>query len=237
MTDFRTLTADQFAAEFPHAAGLDGATAYIVATGRPDDRSAIPADMIPEGFEARQVGYTNKSRSIRVVRFALMALPVEDEAEIPSTAAQIDTALRDIIDCQVPAAERLDDLVDRRPYRFHGVSEMHEQCARIICLQVLSRISETPTDILFSRFEYFTKWARRNDPTFDYVAAMIECATAMIEIAEGWAANNSAAFWLENFGGAITARSLHDRFDAEFRVRAAAGQMPLYRDFLAAIDA
>ncbi len=72
MTQYITLTAAEFAAEYPRANG-HGYDMYVVAVdANPRTGRDLPACHIPAGMAAVLVGYTNQSRSKSTFRWALV---------------------------------------------------------------------------------------------------------------------------------------------------------------------
>lgn len=78
--EFTAYNPAEFATAFPRAAGCDHAEMFIaVEHSAKIFRVEVPADMIPSGMKAVQVGYTNRSKTKRVTRFAIVAATEVDQ--------------------------------------------------------------------------------------------------------------------------------------------------------------
>lgn len=78
MTTQTTMTPAKYAATFPRARGADNALRYVVVDHHPDawQRAADAAEAearLADGEELVQVGYTNKSRTKKITRYAVVA--------------------------------------------------------------------------------------------------------------------------------------------------------------------
>ena len=68
-----TYTPDEFAAEFPKANGHIAALRYVAIHTHPRHIVRASDIAVRDGEAAVEVGYTNKSRSKKIVRFAIVS--------------------------------------------------------------------------------------------------------------------------------------------------------------------
>lgn len=79
MQTFNFTTAE-FAAEFPRARAHDAAIRYVAVHSHPDTIVKPSQIEVQDGEAAVQVGYTNKSRSKKITRFAIVPAEAVESA-------------------------------------------------------------------------------------------------------------------------------------------------------------